>query len=152
MLRRFVTAFSIAAVLSGCACAQLVVSLDSGKIQGSAADGIASFKGIPFAAPPLGPLRWRAPQPVTPWQNTRQATQYAHDCMQLPFPSDAAPLGTPPDEDCLYANVWVAEKKAAVRLPVMVWIYGGGSVNGGASPAVYSGVHFAQPGCGVRKL
>ena len=69
----------------------------------------------------------------------REAHAYANDCMQEPFPSDAAPLGTPPDEDCLYLNVWAPEKPAAAKLPVMVWIHGGGFVNGGSSPAVYDG-------------
>jgi para-nitrobenzyl esterase len=76
----------------------------------------------------------------------KQATAYANDCMQLPFPSDAAPLGTPPAEDCLYLNVWAPEKPAASKQPVMVWIHGGGFVNGGSSPAVYDGSQFARRG------
>jgi para-nitrobenzyl esterase len=72
--------------------------------------------------------------------------KYAHDCMQNPFPSDAAPLGTPPEEDCLYLNVWTPATPAKTPLPVMVWIYGGGFVNGGSSPAVYDGSHFARRG------
>jgi para-nitrobenzyl esterase len=66
--------------------------------------------------------------------------------MQNPFPSDAAPLGTPPSEDCLYLNVWTPAKPGKTPLPVMVWIYGGGFVNGGSSPAVYDGQHFARRG------
>ena len=73
----------------------------SGVVAGAVANGVVSWKGIPFAAPPVGDLRWRAPQPVAPWTGVRAATEYAHDCMQQPFPSDAAPLGTPPAEDCL---------------------------------------------------
>jgi para-nitrobenzyl esterase len=76
----------------------------------------------------------------------KEAKAYANDCMQLPFPSDAAPLGTPPAEDCLYLNVWAPEKPAAPKLPVMVWIHGGGFVNGGSSPAVYDGSQFARRG------
>ena len=108
--------------------------------------GVASYKGIPFAAPPVGDLRWRAPQPPKAWTALCVADKYAHDCMQNPFPSDAAPLGTPPDEDCLYLNVWTPEKPGKTPLPVMVWIYGGGFVNGGSSPAVYDGSHFARRG------
>ena len=66
--------------------------------------------------------------------------------MQLPFPSDAAPLGTKPAEDCLYLNVWAPVGRTSGKLPVMVWIYGGGFVNGGSSPAVYDGTHFAESG------
>jgi para-nitrobenzyl esterase len=77
------------------------VALDSGRIRGVTSDGVAAWKGIPFAAPPVGSLRWRAPQPPARWTGVKDATAYGNDCMQLPFPSDAAPLGTPPAEDCL---------------------------------------------------
>ena len=126
--------------------AQDVVKIQTGKIKGVAAEGLMAFKGIPFAAPPVGDLRWRAPQPPAKWSGVRSAAEYAHDCMQLPFPSDAAPLGTPPAEDCLYMNVWTPAPRAAAPMPVMVWIYGGGFVNGGSSPAVYDGSQFAHDG------
>lgn len=145
---RGVLACAALAMLSTGAAAQPVVPqarIDSGVLSGAVAGDVASFKGIPFAAPPVGALRWRAPQPARPWQGTRAATRYGADCMQEPFPGDAAPLGVKPDEDCLYLNVW---KPAAGgrNLPVMVWIYGGGFVNGGASPAVYDGSEFARRG------
>lgn len=133
---------------SGGLCAQpdpLVVRIDSGALKGTSEAGILSWKGIPFAAPPLGELRWRAPQPVAAWQGVRDAGNYGNDCMQIPFPSDAAPLGTPPDENCLYANVW-RPAGAATRLPVIFWLYGGGFVNGGASPPTYSGAELAKQG------
>jgi para-nitrobenzyl esterase len=120
-------------------------TIATGTLQGVEADHIISFKGIPFAAPPVGPLRWRAPQPARPWKGVRDASAYANDCMQLPFPSDAAPLGTAPAEDCLYANVW-KPAGAKGKLPVMVWIYGGGFVNGGSSPPTYSGAELAKQG------
>ena len=122
-----------------------VIAVDSGKLRGSEAAGVASWKGIPFAAPPLGANRWRAPQPPAAWQGVRDATEYAHDCMQVPFPSDAAPLGTTPAEDCLYANVW-RPARAMKKLPVIFWIYGGGFVNGGASPPTYAGTNLARQG------
>jgi para-nitrobenzyl esterase len=123
------------------------VKIDSGEIEGVVANNVAAFKGIPFAAPPVGDLRWRAPRPVTPWTTVRPAREYGHDCMQEPFGGDAAPLGTPPAEDCLVVNVWTpAERERAARLPVMVWIYGGGFVNGGSSPAVYDGSPSAERG------
>jgi para-nitrobenzyl esterase len=121
------------------------VKVDSGVLSGAVKDGVLSFKGIPFAAPPVGELRWRPPQPAKAWSGVRPATEYGHDCMQKPFPSDAAPLGTAPAEDCLVLNVWrPADAKKA--LPVMVWIYGGGFVNGGSSPEVYAGDQFAKQG------
>ena len=121
------------------------VLIDTGTVAGSADASVISWKGIPFAAAPVGPLRWRAPQPATSWSGVRPAKAYAHDCMQVPFPSDAAPLGTPPAEDCLYANVW---RPAATKgkLPVVFWIYGGGFVNGGSSPPTYSGENLAKQG------
>ena len=122
-----------------------VVKLDTGSVRGRTADGVGSWKGIPFAAPPVGPLRWRAPQPAAKWTGVREATEYSSDCMQKPFPSDAAPLGTTPAEDCLYANVW-KPAGAKGKLPVLVWIYGGGFVNGGASPPTYAGANMAKKG------
>lgn len=124
----------------------LEVKIDSGKLKGASKDGVTSFKGIPFAAAPVGDLRWRPPQPVTPWTDIRDATKYGPDCAQNPFPGDAAPLGVPPDEDCLYANVWAPDGSVHHKLPVMVWIYGGGFVNGGSSPDVYDGSQFARHG------
>lgn len=121
------------------------VRTDAGVVQGSTDDSVTSWRGIPFAAPPIGPLRWRAPQPAKSWSGVRPATVYANDCMQKPFPSDAAPLGTAPSEDCLYANVW-RPAAAKAKLPVVFWIYGGGFVNGGSSPPTYSGANLAKQG------
>jgi para-nitrobenzyl esterase len=125
-----------------------IVSVDGGKISGTIENGIASWKGIPFAAPPVGALRWRAPQPPSGWSDVRPATAYGSDCMQLPFGGDAAPMGTTPAEDCLYLNVW-KPTKAQGKLPVIVWIYGGGFVNGGSSPPTYSGAELAKRGAMV---
>jgi para-nitrobenzyl esterase len=122
------------------------VRVDSGTLKGLNAEGVRAFKGIPFAAPSIGENRWRAPQPVVPWKGARSAAAYGSDCMQLPFPGDAAPLGNKPAEDCLYLNVWAPVERHSTKLPVMVWIYGGGFVNGGTSPAVYDGTHFAKSG------
>jgi para-nitrobenzyl esterase len=121
------------------------VRTDQGLVVGIVKDGVQSWKGIPYAAPPLGALRWRAPQPPAPWSGTKRAERFSHDCMQEPYPGDAAPLGETPDEDCLYLNVWAPERHTG-KLPVMVWIHGGGFVNGGASPAVYDGAAFARRG------
>jgi para-nitrobenzyl esterase len=122
------------------------VKIASGTIAGTVENGVSSFKGVPYAAPPVGDLRWRPPQPVRPWPGVKVTTEYGHDCAQLPFPGDAAPLGTPPAEDCLVLNVWRPAQRTTARLPVMVWIHGGGFVNGGSSPAVYDGSPFARRG------
>lgn len=123
----------------------LLVETDKGAVEGVSDDGILTWKGIPFAAPPEGALRWRMPQPAAAWRGTLKATAYRNDCMQLPFGGDAAPLGTPPAEDCLYVNVW-RPAKAKAKLPVLFWIYGGGHVNGGSSPPTYSGANLARKG------
>ena len=122
-----------------------IVKVANGALSGSVEEGVASWKGVPFAAPPVGPLRWRAPQPAANWKGVRAATQYRSDCMRKPFGGAAAPLGTTPAEDCLYANVWKPVTSTA-KLPVVVWIYGGGFVNGGASPPTYSGANMAKQG------
>jgi para-nitrobenzyl esterase len=143
--RAWVSIAALTVALAFPACAQGPVKTASGPVSGVTGDGVESFKGIPFAAPPVGDLRWRAPQPATHWTTPLKADHYGHDCMQEPFGGDAAPLGTSPSEDCLVLNVW---RPASIhgKLPVIVWIYGGGFVNGGSSPAVYEGSAFAKKG------
>jgi para-nitrobenzyl esterase len=89
--------------IGGVACASSdKVKIDSGVLQGSEHEGVLSFKGIPYAAAPVGNLRWEPPQPVVAWSGVRSATSFGHDCMQLPSPNEAAPAGTTtPGEDCL---------------------------------------------------
>jgi para-nitrobenzyl esterase len=147
-IRRLILAATmLAQALPTVAAAQseLVVAVEAGQVAGRAEGDVESWKGIPFAAPPVSELRWRAPQPAAAWQGVRQTVSYGHDCMQVPFPSDAAPLGTPPAEDCLYLNVWRPAGTGG-KLPVIFWIYGGGFVNGGASPPTYSGANLAKQG------
>ncbi len=134
------------AVTAATAAAVSPVKIDTGEVQGVVQGEVVSFKGIPFAAPPVGELRWKPPQPAKSWTGTRMADAYAADCMQVPFPSDAAPLGVAPREDCLYLNVWRPTNPRLRKLPVFVWIYGGGFVNGGSSPAVYDGSEYARHG------
>ncbi|WP_416673990.1 carboxylesterase family protein [Egbenema bharatensis] len=124
-----------------------IVQLDSGAIEGSVTGEVLSFKGIPYAAPPVNELRWQAPQPVAPWEGVRPAIEYGDDCIQLPLPGDAAASGGTMSEDCLVLNVW---RPAAIGLeeplPVLVWIHGGGFVNGSAAAEIYDGSAFAQQG------
>ncbi|MGU7771603.1 carboxylesterase/lipase family protein [Burkholderia sp. MR1-5-21] len=123
-----------------------MATIDSGTLQGAATDDVVSFKGIPYAAPPVGQLRWRPPQPVARWTGVRQATAFGHDCMQMTSTGSSA-LGTTPSEDCLYLNVWRPKTATSgSKLPVMVWIYGGAYVVGGTSMPVYDGTQFAKDG------
>lgn len=145
-IERLVAFCSIASAGIASAAAPIAAT-DAGRVQGAAGNGVISWKGIPFGAPPVGANRWRPPQSVSPWKGVRDATRYGHDCMQLPFSSDAAPLGTEPSEDCLVLNIWAPERTPAHRkLPVVAWIYGGGFVNGGSSPPAYSGENMARKG------
>ncbi len=122
------------------------VAVTGGSVAGVLANGVVSFKGIPFAAPPVGPLRWNAPQPVKPWTGVKDASAFGPSCMQDPF--FAKIFGAPPaiGEDCLYLNVWTPAKSAGDRLPVMVWIYGGGFVGGMTSVPAYDGTRLAEKG------
>ena len=114
------------------------VKISSGTLVGDAADGIVTFKGIPFAVPPVGALRWKPPQPVAAWAGDRPATEYGASCSQN------ARLGAEAttSEDCLYLNVFAP--KDAKNLPVMVWIHGGSNLNGSGS--IYNGAAFARSG------
>jgi para-nitrobenzyl esterase len=123
------------------------VRVEQGVLQGSVEDNIASFKGVPYAAPPIGNLRWAPPRPVAGWADARDARHFGHDCMQIPDPMEAAPQGTTtPSEDCLFLNIWTPANHASKKLAVIIWIHGGGFVNGGSSATVYDGSAFAKQG------
>ena len=116
------------------------VKVDGGLVQGMIEDGLTVYKGIPFAAPPVGDLRWRAPQPAAKWDGVIQATMYA------PGPIQG---GNPPSgksEDCLYLNIWSPAKSSSDRIPVLVWIYGGGFGAGSTSEKNYIGENLANKG------
>src|SRR5437867_6671396 len=150
------------------------VKLDSGLVSGApvSGGGVQAFKGIPFAAPPVGPLRWRAPQPVMHWDGVRKAEEFGPRCMQggvggggarggargavrggagapttPAAPAPAALLAAPAtSEDCLYVNVWTGANSASERRPVMVFAYGGGFTSGAGSEPRYDGEALAKKG------
>ena len=144
------TAFCLAAIPARA----VPVAIDSGAIEGVIEGAAKVYKGIPFASPPVGELRWRAPQPPAAWKGVRVADRFSPVCMQRgAYPEDAPP--EPMSEDCLYLNVWVpvgvssgvnADASAGKKLPVMVWIHGGGLRNGSASTPLYSGAQLARHG------
>jgi len=126
------------------------VKIDSGQISGltvGANNDVRAYKGVPFAAPPVGALRWKAPQPVKGWAGVRACTEYGPSCPQpnLLERTYGTKLG-PTSEDCLYLNVWTAAKRPTDRLPVMVWIHGGGYTMGSGSTLAYDGAAFARQG------
>jgi para-nitrobenzyl esterase len=118
--------------------------VESGVIQGVTNGTLTIYRGVPFAAPPVGELRWREPQPAVPWKGKRQAISFAPACMQkgVSMPGEKPPATS---EDCLYLNIWTVAKRHE-RLPVMVWIHGGGYTNGSASMPLYWGDKLARRG------
>ncbi|WP_338423760.1 carboxylesterase/lipase family protein [Hymenobacter cyanobacteriorum] len=131
-----------------------IVATRSGRVAGGRSkDGKVNFyKGIPFAAPPVGRLRWQPPQPVKPWRGVRTCVQHAPSPMQgapAPFSMWTTEFlipKAPISEDCLYLNVWSAANTAAERRPVLVWIYGGGFMSGGSAVPIYDGEALARAG------
>lgn len=128
--------------------AQEAVSTTHGLLQGSLESGLLVYRGIPYAAPPVGENRWRAPQALPQWAGVRPAQEFAPRCVQGGFaPGAEQPLTS---EDCLYLNVWAPQN--ATDLPVLVWIHGGGFFTGAGSAANYDGAALAQKGAVVVTL
>lgn len=124
-----------------------------GRVQGVSRDGIEMFLGLPFAAPPVGALRWRVPQPVAGWTGTRPADTPAASCMQKAgIPVSAGGTAGALDEDCLYLNVWTPKAGVGGKRPVMVWIHGGALVYGSGNVALYDGSALARRGAVVVNL
>src|SRR5581483_9171837 len=143
---------AIAAVMYGALPTQIHTA--SGVVEGvrSADKKVAVFEGIPFAAPPVGKLRWQAPQPVAAWEGVRKATAFGPRCMQAPIYSDMIFRDPGPTEDCLYLNVWTPANSAEAKLPVMAWIYGGGFAAGAASEPRQDGSKLAEKGVVVVSM
>src|SRR3954462_2360485 len=113
---------------------------------GAAANGVRAFKGIPFGQPPVGDLRWKAPQTVKNWTDVRLAKQFGPRCMQLNVFGDMNFRSNGMGEDCLYLNVWTPAKSANDRLPVLVYFFGGGFIAGDGSEPRYDGESMAAKG------
>src|SRR6202453_3710310 len=123
------------------------VRIDTGLVSGvtGSSDDVRVYKGIPFAAPPVGDLRWHEPRPPSHWEGVRKADEFSPVCMQ----QQRGPAGASgPSEDCLYLNVWTAAKSASERRPVIVWTYGGAFTGGAGSVPMYDGDALARKGAG----
>ena len=137
------TAAALLALAGSAAASPDTVRVAQGQLHGAVSGPVASFKGIPFAAAPVGDLRWRPPQAAKPWTGVRDATAYGPMCMQMRRVTGAVNQS----EDCLTLNVWTpANFKPGAKLPVMVWIHGGSFTGGSGSNAIYDGTHFAERG------
>ena len=135
-----------------------IVTVETGKLQGIAAAGnspVQIFRGVPYAKPPVGDLRWREPRPAESWQGVRAADQFGPRCMQKHMWDDMFFRSPKADEDCLYLNVWTPAnlaKSAAAKLPVLVYIYGGGFIAGASDEPRYDGAAMAARGIVVVTL
>jgi para-nitrobenzyl esterase len=158
---RSLSKLALAAVCAGCLVLasaaradNLKVKTDKGKVHGkSSADGqVREFLGIPYAAPPVGPLRWKPPQPSAKWTGVREATDFGFRCIQTnPF-QDMRYRDPGENEDCLSLNIWTPARDKGAKLPVMVWIYGGGFVAGTTSEPRQDGEHLAHKGVVVVSM
>ena len=146
MTRALLTAWLLGCVAFA-AHAGPTVATASGRAEGAQANGVAVFKGLPYAAAPVGTLRWRAPQPAHAWPGTRDATRFGPACTQKRWPSleGGGDVG-PTSEDCLFVNVWTPRAERAAALPVMVWIHGGAFVIGSGDLPINDGTALARRG------
>jgi len=142
----------IATALSSVAAIRQPVKVESGLVSGAlAGDSITAFKGVPYAAPPVGDLRWQAPRPPAAWNGVRKGGQFSASCIQSvvperkPWTFEFMTHGEI-SEDCLYLNIWTPAKTAGEKLPVFFWMYGGGNVEGSAAVPVYDGESLAKKG------
>lgn len=120
------------------------VRIDTGTVVGTTEDKTLAFRGIPYAAPPVGPLRWKAPVAASRWTNLRDASRYGAACPQAPDHKEAWAQVGQQNEDCLFLNVW--RPKRAGTYPVMVFLHGGGFTYGAAGVPLYEGAHLAERG------
>ena len=149
--RRFMASAGAAALARGAVArghGGRVVRVTGGAVRGIASDtpGVTAWLGIPFAAPPVGPLRWRPPQPVQPWPGIRAADRFSASPVASPQDPHSVYFtrAVTMDEDCLTLNVWAPARPSARPRPVMVWIYGGAFVYGASDDALYDGARMAR--------
>lgn len=142
-----VTAGMAAMLAMGSGGALAQVKTTAGLLDGVLIDDgrVVVYRGVPYAAPPVGALRWAAPQPVAPWTGVRKADTFGPQCMQPPVFSDIV-FDRPASEDCLYLNVWSAARDPGAKMPVMVWIHGGGYQAGASHEPRHDGVSLARQG------
>jgi para-nitrobenzyl esterase len=156
-MRPLPRAFVVAAAftcLPGFARAQVLETrVEQGALAGTARGRVVAYLGVPFAAPPTGANRWRAPQPAARWDGVRRADAFGANCLQDRTPGNRLGPWTeeylisgPVSEDCLYLNVWTPASRASDKLPVLFWIYGGAFTSGGGDVAVYDGTNLAARG------
>src|SRR6266568_4158711 len=133
--------------------AESTVRVEQGMLSGAAGSSpeVRVYKGIPYAAPPVGGLRWKAPKAPASWQGVREATQFSSTCIQQPYAEGSIYRSAPQpvSEDCLYLNVWTAADSPKERRPVMVWIHGGALTRGSGSTPTYNGESLAKQGAVV---
>lgn len=156
MFKALVAALLIGSALAGAASAE-TVRVRQGEVSGVADHGARAWLGLPFAAPPIGDLRWRSPAPVMPWTGVRPADHFGNDCRQGLTPEGLGPWTTeymtagPVSEDCLYLNVW-APADSGTKRPVLVWIHGGAFTSGSGAVPIYNGAALAKKGIIVVTL
>jgi para-nitrobenzyl esterase len=139
-------------LLAASSAAQLQIKTAGGVVEGKADGPVNVFLGIPYGAPPVGDLRWKPPVPAAKWTGVRKATEFGSHCMQGKIYGDMNFRDPGGSEDCLSLNVWVPAKPATAKLPVMVWIYGGGFEAGTTSEARQDGTNLAQQGVVVVSM
>jgi para-nitrobenzyl esterase len=149
-MTRFRALFISSLVTLPLCAANNLIKVEQGQVAGIAGTSpeVRVYKGMPYAAPPAGSLRWAPPKPAAAWSGVKEAKAFGNDCMQNPYPADSLYFepARPVSEDCLYLNIWTAAKTPSDKRPVMVWIHGGALTRGAGATPMYDGEQFAKKG------